>query len=100
MLVNPPWKARQILGMLARNRMHPQTICEVGCGAGEVLRQLQEHMGDECEFWGYEISPVAFDLCRVKANERLHFKFAGFTRESVTPFDLILVLDVIEHLED
>lgn len=95
-----PWKARQILRMLARNRMHPRTICEVGCGAGEVLRQLQERMGDECEFWGYEISPVAFDLCRVKASERLHFKLADFTRESVTPFDLILVLDVIEHLED
>lgn len=95
-----PWKARQILRMLARHRMHPRTICEVGCGAGEVLRQLQASMDNGCEFWGYEISPVAFNLCRVKANERLHFKLADFTRESVTPFDLILVLDVIEHLED
>lgn len=95
-----PWKARQIMDMLARQRMHPRAICEVGCGAGEVLRQLQERMGDGCEFWGYEISPFAFELCRVKANERLHFKLADFTRENVTPFDLILVLDVIEHLED
>lgn len=95
-----PWKARQILGMLARNRMHPRTICEVGCGAGEVLKQLQEHMDDSCEFRGYEISPVAFGLCQGKENDRLQFRLADFTQESVIPFDLLLVLDVMEHLED
>ena len=36
------WKAWQILRILRRNRVSPATVCEVGCGAGEVLTQLQQ----------------------------------------------------------
>lgn len=94
-----PWKAQQILRMLKRNQLTPRTICEVGCGAGEVLRQLQESLDEGCMFVGYEISPQAFELCRSRANERLRFKLCNIRDENVC-FDAILVLDVIEHLED
>ncbi len=30
------WKAKQIMRMMARNNIVPKTICEVGCGAGEI----------------------------------------------------------------
>ena len=95
-----PWKAKQIMHMMRRDRIAPGTICEVGCGAGEVLRQLQEPMDTACLFWGYEISPQAFELCKTRANERLHFKLADIRQEKDTFFDLILIMDVIEHLED
>ncbi len=95
-----PWKAQQILQMLARHRLEPRRIAEVGCGAGEVLRQLQMQMDSACEFWGYEISPYAFKLCQSRANGQLHFQLADLTREPSPFFDLLLVLDVIEHLED
>jgi hypothetical protein len=95
-----PWKARQILRMLDRNRLVPQTICEVGCGAGEVLRQLQQHRKKDCIYWGYEVSPQAFELCKSRASETLHFKLADVREEKEVFFDLILVLDVLEHLED
>jgi len=94
------WKAKQILQMLKQNELQPRTICEPGCGAGEVLKQLQEHLNSECRFWGYEISPQAFEMCKARANQRLHFKFADIRREENVFFDLMLVLDVIEHLED
>ncbi len=70
-----PWKAKQILRMMKQNSISPRTICEVGCGAGEVLKQLQERMDPACSFWGYEISPQAFELCKPRANEKLHFIF-------------------------
>jgi 2-polyprenyl-3-methyl-5-hydroxy-6-metoxy-1,4-benzoquinol methylase len=57
-------------------------------------------MSDECAFWGYDISPQAFEMCREKTNRRLHFKLADIRQEKEVFFDLILVLDVIEHLED
>jgi cyclopropane fatty-acyl-phospholipid synthase-like methyltransferase len=94
------WKAKQILGLLRQNHLAPKTICDVGCGAGEVLRQLQENLGNECNFWGYDISPQAYALARRRANERLHFARADFCEEETRSFDLILLLDVIEHLED
>ena len=36
-----PWKAQQIHKIIDRNKLSPRTICEVGCGAGEILRQLR-----------------------------------------------------------
>jgi cyclopropane fatty-acyl-phospholipid synthase-like methyltransferase len=94
------WKALQINRILKRNHLVPQTICEVGCGAGEVLKQLQNKLDDTCELWGYDISPQAFELCKKKANERLHFKLADIRQEQGIFTDLLLVIDVIEHLED
>ncbi len=94
------WKAKQIMRMMARNNIVPKTICEVGCGAGEILKQLQEKMDSDCTFWGYEISPQAFELCKDRANEKLHFKLADIKQEQDIIFDVILLMDVIEHLED
>ncbi len=94
------WKAQQIDRMLKRHHLEPATICEVGCGAGEVLKQLQDKMDDSCELWGYDISPQALELCAPKANERLHFKLADIRQEQEVFTDLLLLMDVIEHLED
>lgn len=95
-----PWKARQILRMIARNELSPRTICEVGCGAGEILRQLQLNMNLGCEFRGYEISPQAYELCQQRANDRLQFHLGDFLEADEHHFDLILLIDLIEHLED
>ncbi|MBN1361926.1 MAG: class I SAM-dependent methyltransferase [Sedimentisphaerales bacterium] len=93
------WKARHVIRALERNHLAPRTVCEIGCGAGEVLKQLQQRMAPSCMFQGYEISPQAYRLCEPRANERLHFKLGDFLQDD-THFDLVLLLDLIEHLED
>ena len=95
-----PWKARQVIRMIHNDHIDPKTICEVGCGAGEVLVQLQKYMDDDCLFWGYDISPQAIELSKRKANARLKFQRADIREEKDNFFDVILLLDVIEHLED
>jgi SAM-dependent methyltransferase len=94
------WKAEQVTRMLNRQTIAPRTICEVGCGAGEVLKQLQQRLTSDCDFLGCDISPQAIDLCGSRGNEKLHFFLGDVTKISDRFFDLILVLDVIEHLED
>ncbi len=94
------WKAKHVLRMLTLNSVVPTTVCEVGCGAGEVLKTLQEDLGDHCLFWGYDVSPHALELASSRANERLHFKLTDIQQEQGVHFDVILMLDVIEHLED
>ena len=94
------WKATEILRILACNHLTPKTICEVGCGAGEILKLLQERLGDECIFAGYDIAPQAIELARMRENERLHVQLGDVTREQDAFFDLILVMDVLEHMED
>lgn len=95
-----PWKAEQIVLMLRKHAITPATICDVGCGAGEVLKQLQDHIGIACDLTGYDISPQAIELAARRANNLLHFKLADIQEEEGTHFDLVLVLDVLEHVED
>jgi SAM-dependent methyltransferase len=95
-----PWKAKQVLRMLRQNHLAPKHICDVGCGAGEVLSQLQKSLDRACVFRGYDISPQAFGMACSRTNERLQFVLGDVQSESGVFFDLILVLDVIEHLED
>jgi SAM-dependent methyltransferase len=93
------WKASQILGMLDRHGLRPRTVCEVGCGVGEVLRELHDRMSHRPSFVGYEISPQAFALAAPRSSERLAFRL-GNVLEDHEKFDLILLIDVIEHVED
>jgi 2-polyprenyl-3-methyl-5-hydroxy-6-metoxy-1,4-benzoquinol methylase len=94
------WKAKCVLQMLERNHLSPRTIADVGCGAGEVLRQLQVQMDPQCLFLGYDISPQAIELSRSRENHRLHFHLTDTVKEPDTHFDLLLVLDVLEHQEN
>jgi SAM-dependent methyltransferase len=94
------WKASQVIRMMRRHHIAPKTICDLGSGAGEVLKQLQQRLDGDCVFWGYDISPYAFELSKSRANETLHFKLGDITEARDAYFDVILVLDVIEHLED
>jgi hypothetical protein len=32
-----PWKTEQLMKIIKRNQLQPTSICEVGCGAGEIL---------------------------------------------------------------
>jgi hypothetical protein len=95
-----PWKAAQILKILEKNRIKPETVCEIGCGAGGILKCLRDAMDGRSRFYGYEISPHAFSLCQDHRGGRLEFIRGDFLGEEGTFFDLILAIDLIEHLED
>ena len=95
-----PWKANNIQRMLERKKLRPQTVCEVGCGAGEVLRQLQMKLDPNCQFWGYDVAPPAIEMAKKRENERLHFDVADFGELETPLFDLLLILEVVDHVED
>lgn len=93
-----PWKARQILKLIKKHQLKPRTVCEVGCGAGEILNQLYNLYSDT-EFHGYEVSPQAYELARSREKPRLHFHLKDLVQENAR-FDLLLAIDVFEHVED
>jgi hypothetical protein len=95
-----PWKAQHIMHIIRRNGLSPNSICEVGCGAGEILNQLHMHLPDTIVFSGYEISPQAFDLCQQRQKERLRFFLKELLEDNNAFFDVVLAIDVIEHVED
>lgn len=92
------WKAAQIASLLRDNRIMPATIAEVGCGAGGILSELASTF-PAASFTGYEVSPQAYELCRMKERQGLSFKLSDISAES-TSFDCLLCIDVFEHVED
>lgn len=95
-----PWKSKQIIKVMQKNNLTPKTICEVGCGGGEILNQLYLNLPNEILFHGYEISPQAFDLCKQRKKDRLQYHLKDILQDEKAFFDIILVIDVIEHIED
>jgi cyclopropane fatty-acyl-phospholipid synthase-like methyltransferase len=94
-----PWKAQQIEKILAKNNIVPRTVAEVGCGAGEILIRLQKTFPN-ADFSGYEVSPQAFSLCRTRENARAHFYLKNLLEERNSFFDVLLCIDVFEHIDD
>jgi len=94
------WKAKQIVKIAEKNRLQPNSIGEVGCGAGEILNQLQLQLPNHISFVGYEISPQAFELCRQRQKERLQFYLKDLLQDDSAFFDIVLAMDVFEHIED
>ena len=96
-----PFKVRQIQRMMKQQRLTPKTVCDVGCGAGLVLAELQQHLPGDCLCWGYDISPDALAMSAGRGNEKLHFRLQDIRKDQPdTYFDLLLMLDVFEHVED
>jgi hypothetical protein len=95
-----PWKARQIEKILSRNNIQPKSITEIGCGAGEILSQLCSSLPDNTTFKGYEISPDAYNMCLSRAHERLTFGKEDLLSREGEVSDVLLVIDVFEHVED
>ncbi len=94
-----PWKARHVRAILERNGIVFETLCEVGCGAGEILSMLARSYPGK-RLCGYEISPQAFALCRGKERDGLTFKLGDLLAETTARFDVLLAIDVFEHVED
>ncbi len=93
------WKAKQIKKIIEKNALNPNKICEIGCGAGEILNQLSEQY-EEKEFYGYEISPQAFELCKKKSKTNLTFLLQDLLDKNTEYFDIVMAIDIFEHVED
>lgn len=94
------WRATAVQRALQRNQIDPHTVCDVGCGVGEVLRLLQQTMEPGCTFLGYDIAPYAIEQARTHENATLHFKRGDFLQEEHRHFDLLLMIGVLEHFEN
>jgi SAM-dependent methyltransferase len=93
-----PWKAAHVLRMVSAHGLAPRSVAEVGCGGGMILVELAARM-PEAELTGYEISPQAFARCAERSRERLTFRFEDLLQTDAR-HDLLLTMDVVEHVED
>src|SRR6185312_2321891 len=95
-----PWKASVMLRALQRNNLHPQSVCEIGCGAGEILKILQAYLDEGCALRGYDIAPDAIEMAKSRENEFLHVFLGDVRDERDYVCDLIMIIDTLEHFEN
>lgn len=95
-----PWKAGKVLEILRRNAIVPRSLCDVGCGAGQVLAELQAGLGSDVRMVGYDISPQAIALCAARENVSLQFRQCDFLAGCDETYEVLLLLDVFEHVPD
>jgi SAM-dependent methyltransferase len=95
------WKAVQVASVLSDNKIEPYTLCEVGCGSGDVLVELQKAL-PSAKMTGYDISPQAaqFWAQHTKVGGGVDFQLGNFHEIDRIKYDVLLMLDVFEHVRD
>ena len=94
------WKAKAIFSLIRKNKLAITDITDVGCGSGGILSRLNKKMPELKKLRGYDISSQAIQLAGKYANDKLEFFNEDFTLTSINKSDLILIIDVLEHVDD
>jgi len=94
-----PWKAENVYQLMASIDLNPISICEIGCGAGGILAELRRRFPDS-EMWGYDIAPAVVKFWKNCKEEDIQFILGDFFELNVRRYDVLLLLDVIEHLQN
>ena len=94
------WKTDVIVGLLKRNKLDPKQVIEVGCGAGENLVELLKKDNGIEKLTGFDISPQAINLAAKKVTDKISFFNEDITGKENMHADLMLVIDVVEHVDD
>lgn len=95
-----PWKAGHVLSVLKDHQIQPLKVCEVGCGAGDILSIISEKL-PLSKSVGYDVSPHLTRFWAAHADSKnIQFILGDFNEVNTEVFDVLLMLDVFEHVRD
>ncbi len=96
-----PWKAVQVASILTDNNLNPSSVCEVGCGSGDILIQLHKLIPSINKMTGYDISPQVVQFWKKHHEIKgVQFRLGDFHALNESKYDVLLMLDVFEHVRD
>jgi len=94
-----PWKAGEALKLILAHGLAPANIVEIGCGSGAALVELR-HAFPQARLHGFDIAPDLARFWGAHSAANIEFKSGDFFTLSRERYDLMLVMDVIEHVPD
>lgn len=94
------WKVDIIYTLLQKNNIAAAQVIEVGCGAGNNLVELSKKDTRIEQLTGYDISPQAIELAKKNVSDRISYHNEEFLIKQTTVADLIMIIDVLEHVDD
>lgn len=92
------WKAGKIQEALRKHVVGVKTVAEIGCGSGEIISELSKAFPD-VSFFGFDISKDAYAIAKEKTDKHVNFECVDLL-ETSKKFDVLLVIDVFEHVEN
>jgi SAM-dependent methyltransferase len=93
------WKADQVAEMFARNTMWPSCVVDIGCGTGGVVRELAVRF-PATRILGVDPSPQAAALAKESCTPTNADIVQDLIENIDETFDMALMLDVFEHVDD
>jgi 2-polyprenyl-3-methyl-5-hydroxy-6-metoxy-1,4-benzoquinol methylase len=106
LIKNPTWhmedshyKATNIMRMIDKHNIQFKSCVEIGCGAGQILYELSQQY-PQAIFHGYDISPQAISIAKQYETSNLKYFNKDILVEKDVSYDLVALIDVIEHIED
>ena len=96
---NSRWKVSNALRAIEEWKIPHESVVEIGCGAGAIIRDLSDELGCLCAV-GYEPMPEAYAVAKERETETLSFRNQTVDEPVPEPFDLAMCFDVLEHVED
>ncbi len=94
------WKAAVIFKLLQQNNIAVTQVTEVGCGAGGNLVELSKLDNSIKVLNGYDISPQAIELAQKNSSDKINFFNEDITQKEPVDTELMLIIDVVEHVDD
>lgn len=85
------WRTRLAAELL--NRLPPQRIADLGCGAGRLLERLEGH-----QRIGVDFSPKALELAALRCPQA-RFELLDVTRDALPEADVYVALGLLDWLQ-
>lgn len=88
-----------IRALMARyaDGVQERKVLEIGCGTGAMIKELEPLAASVC---GLDISPAALRYCRQRGIDSVCVADAACLPYQGSRFDLIIGIDVLEHVDD
>jgi SAM-dependent methyltransferase len=92
---------RRIIGAFLEARLDPaptpgRRILDIGCGTGTMLGELRR-FGD---VYGVDAEPAAVEFCHAQGETQVELASGDTVPHPDSSFDVVSLLDVIEHVDD
>lgn len=105
--LNPTWheedssfKAKYIAAILTKNGITFDTVAEIGCGSGAVLKNLSRLVNRPSVSWkGFDIAREPIIRAKSDVLDEVEFHCQDLFKLD-EKFDVLLAIDVLEHVPD